>query len=215
MTHALLNVAFGSIFSDRDEPSPTRLPKGRDKTSTTLSAVAHETSDEMLVARIREGDRDAFDSLVVRYHTRLIATTEAALGVRSEAEDLVQDMLLRVWIHREMWTPTQGAAVYLFGAAANRVRNVWRDRKRAQRSLDKILHERQIDSDPGIVADDIADVWESVAKLPERWRTALLLRYLRDASFADVGSAMQISENAAKKLVQRALSALNTELSQK
>lgn len=216
MTHGLLNAAFGSIFSSAsDQPSPARLPKGREAARDALRVLAHELSDEILVARIRNGDRDAFDSLVVRYHARLVATTEAALGVRSEAEDLVQGMLLRVWIQRQTWEPSQGAAAYLFGSAANRVRNVWRDRKRAQRSLDRILREQRVDHDPGIVAEDIADVWEFVAKLPERWRTALLLRYLRDATFAEVGASMQISENAAKKLVQRALSALNAELSKK
>jgi RNA polymerase sigma-70 factor (ECF subfamily) len=172
-----------------------------------------EPSDDVLVAATRAGDSVAFETLVRRYHGRLVAAAEAALGRQAEAEDVVQDVLLRVWVNRASWEPTHGAAAYFFGAVANRVRNAWRNRSRTTEMLNRASREQaNITEQP---VDDLADVWEVMAQLPERWRTAIILRYVRDSAFSDVGRAMGISENAAKKLVRRAMLALTDALAEK
>jgi RNA polymerase sigma-70 factor (ECF subfamily) len=210
MTSALLELAFGALFSpNSQERSHTGRQATRGDVEQVLPAAVHEPSDDTLVTQIQSGDRDAFDLLVRRYHSRLVGAAEVLLGGRSEAEDIVQDVLLGVWVRRHEWNPAQGAAVYLFGSVTNRVRNAWRNRTRAQHSLEQIRHEVESSY---TIADDVAEVWDAVGKLPERWRTALILRYVRDTSFANVGAAMQISENAAKKLVQRAIAFLSETL---
>jgi len=200
MSLQILQLAMGRS----DDASHGDRPRSSMRAWET-HVVSHEPTDDSLVLRTRAGDRDAFETLVRRYHGRLVVAATASLGIMADAEDVVQDVLLRVWINREQWTPTAGVAVYLFGAVTNRVRNVWRDRARAERSVARIG--RDADNGPAL-ADDIAEVWEVIARLPDRWRMALVLRYVRDLSFAEVGAAMRISENAAKKLVQRAVESL-------
>lgn len=212
MTSALLTLAFQSGTSDDGEGSNGRSAESR--THSEPASGITSPADELLVSRIRLGDREAFDMLLDRYHLRLIGTAEAALGDLSEAEDLVQEILLQTWINRAQWQPKYGAAVYLFGAVTNRVRNIWRDRKRAENSL-RLYRNEKLDIDSASsLAEEIADVWDEVALLPERWRTALILRYLHDSPFVEVGRAMRISENAAKKLVQRAVAALMSSFSE-
>jgi RNA polymerase sigma-70 factor (ECF subfamily) len=202
MTLPAFSLAFGGP-PPNEEGSGSAA--GRSERAHGAPLTLATPSDDALVARTRAGDREAFEQLVRRYHVRLVAAAHAALHERAEAEDLVQDVLLRIWVNHTTWTPASGAAVYFFGAVANRVRNVWRDRMRAQRlsalaQQDAEQHTR--------IADDMTGIWDAVAELPERWRTAIVLRFARDSSFAEVGAAMGISENAAKKVVRRALAAL-------
>jgi len=220
MASTLLDLVFGASFASDTQESleGSGSPFARRQDTATAAGGVGASSvlappDEALVEQIRSGDRNAFDILARRYHVRLVSAATAALGTQSEAEDIVQDVLLRVWMNHPSWAPTQGAAAYLFGAVTNRVRNVWRDRKRAQLTFEQLPREAATEwTDTSTLAEEIAEVWDAVGKLPPRWRTALILRYLRDASFADVGRSMQISENAAKKLVQRAIAFLSETL---
>jgi RNA polymerase sigma-70 factor (ECF subfamily) len=204
MTLAMLDFAFGGPPSDVDRDGARERPQRH-------ATVPGEPSDDALVARTKNGDRDAFELLVRRYHVRLVAAATSMLGARAPAEDIVQEVLLRVWMRHAQWEPVSGAAVYFFGAVANRVRNVWRDRDRERRSLHRVAWE-QGSAEADRAAADVADVWEAVGKLPERWRHAIIFRYVRDLEFADVGAKMGISENAAKKVIRRALDALNEAL---
>lgn len=211
MSSALLALAFQSNTMAGDGgDSRTRADKSAAGASSTVVTLP---TDEVLAGRVRLGDREAFDILLERYHLRLIGVAEAALGDLAEAEDLVQEILLQVWINRAEWEPKYGAAVYLFGSVTNRVRDVWRNRKRAERSLKLYRNEIDEAGSTSALAERIAEVWDEVALLPERWRKALLLRYLYDFPFAEVGKTMRVSENAAKKLVQRAISALTSSFS--
>lgn len=217
MSSALLAFVFRS--NDGGDGSG-RNCSGRGKKDLDDKAlpaqVTVDPADEYLVTQIQSGSREAFDTLVKRYHLKLVATACASLDSQAEAEDIVQDILITIWINHQSWAPVRGAAVYLFGSLSNRIRNVWRDKKRTARSLELVRAEMQNTvSDGSALAEEVAVVWEEVGNLPERWRTALVLKYMNDLTFAQVGTSMNISENAAKKLVQRAMVALNEVLSRK
>jgi len=198
MSSALFELAFGLAASGPDDDAPGMGSRDR----TIPIAAPLELSDDRLVARIRAGDAEAFDVLVRRYHRRLLGAARSALDDAKDAEDIVQDVLLNTWINRSTWSPTSGAAVYFFGAVANRARNVWRNRARARQRMTPLDEAMRASESAAI---DIAEVWAVVEQLPERWRTAVVLRYVRDFNFADVARTMGISENAAKKMMRRAL----------
>lgn len=71
--------------------------------------VNEQESDEALMVRIGQGDQHACRDLVERYLGRIVAFASRVLGDRTSAEDVAQDVFLRVWQHANRWRP-QGTA---------------------------------------------------------------------------------------------------------
>src|ERR1700753_3578280 len=85
--------------------------------------LAEPATDE-LVARIRQGDSRAFETLYLAFYPPLCAFVATIIGNAAQSEDIVQDLLGRIWERRTWWRPTGGGPRrYLFGAARNRALN--------------------------------------------------------------------------------------------
>jgi len=79
---------------------------------------------------VREGSASAFEELMVRYGPRLVRVLEHMVGRRELAEDLAQDVFLRVYRARNNYEPTAKFATWLFTIANNAAANALRDRSR-------------------------------------------------------------------------------------
>jgi RNA polymerase sigma-70 factor (ECF subfamily) len=174
------------------------------------------SADKALVQRIRDNDRDAFDALVVHYAADLVQLGTIMLRDRDLAEDVAQDVFVRVWANRSRWMLRGSLRAYLMRAVANQVRNL-RSIESNRRRLETQEHDILVPSNVSFEtlsesARADAQLWAAVQRLPDRWREGVLLRYEQQVSFAEVGEIMHISEGAAQKLVQRAIAALRETL---
>jgi len=170
--------------------------------------------------QVRDGDAAAFEELVRRYRDRLLTILEHLVGHREQAEDLAQDVFVRVFKARERYTPDAKFSTWLFTIANNVASNALRSRSRRREvgvpegngadstplALDQLakaasgfMPTRALDK-----AEQAEMVRHAVAALNERQRMALLLAKFEGMSYQDIAQTMGLSVQAIKSLLSRA-----------
>ena len=184
--------------------------------------------DVRLMMRAKEGDEAAFEELVANYQNRLIGIFHHMLRDREAAEDLAQDVFLRVYRARDGYQPTAKFSTWLFRIANNLASNTRRSKGRRkevpfavresgplgirpeeQLAVEKsaLMPTRQLHkSEMRVVVRDALET------LGERQKMALLLHKFEDMSYADIGEAMELSTAAVKSLLSRARESLRSKL---
>ena len=170
--------------------------------------------DQDLIARVAKGDPAAVRAMVARKLPRLLGVATRMLGDRGEAEDVAQEVFLRLWRQAGRWRP--GAA--LFDTWLHRVTlNLCYDRLRRRREITSdAVPER---ADPAMRADQTmidqardARLAAAIAGLPERQRAALVLQYYEGLSNIEAAAAMEIGVEALESLLSRARRTLRDRL---
>ncbi len=173
------------------------------------------------IEQIRRGDAAAFETMVRAYGPQLARFAVGLLGSREDAEDIVQDVLWRVWEGRGAWRPTVSLRAYLFTAVRNRALNLLqRGRIRARYQV-ATQHSAQYDAELQAIASpaDVLDEEEdriavttalrrAFAGLTERQQSAVRLRYEHGLTFPEVAAALAVSLGAAERIVARAIRAM-------
>lgn len=201
-----------------------------------LSVTSSESSQHpylhdpevQLMLRTREGDDDAFTELVETYQNRLVGIFYHMLQDQEGAEDLAQEVFLRVYRARESYEPRAKFSTWLFRIANNLASNLRRSRGRRRevplnlrdsgplgtRPEEKLIAEksalmpvRQIGT-----SEDRALVQEALETLNDRQRMALLLKFFEGMSYADIAVAMEMTPAAVKSLLSRARESLKQKL---
>jgi RNA polymerase sigma-70 factor (ECF subfamily) len=182
--------------------------------------------DVQLMLQVRQGDREAFEQLVARYYDRVLFVVEHLLGNGSQAEDLAQEVFLRVYRARRSYRPESKFSTWLFVIANNVVRNARRTLARRREvqasSCDSpraVLAERADNDDrevepaeASVRAELRETVRRAIGDLNSRQRTAVLLYHFKGLSYAEVADAMETSPCAAKALLHRARLSLRGQL---
>lgn len=170
--------------------------------------------DADLVRRIGQGDARATRELVERHAGRMLALARRMLGDEAEAEDVTQEVFLRVWRTAARWRP--GAAK--FETWMHRVTlNLCYDRLRRRRERTMEILPERIDEGPSpfdaVSATDRARrVETALRKLPERQRAAITLVSHQDLTNVEAAAAMEVSVEALESLLSRARRSLRAEL---
>ena len=189
-------------------------------TESTALRYSSQDPDVQLMLRVKEDDAAAFEELVLRYQARLISVLEHLVYSKDQAEDLAQEVFLRVYRSRKRYEPGAKFSTWLFTIAnnvASNARRSWSRRKEVnvdarasgpmginpmeQMALEAsgLMPARQIDK------AEMAEIVDSaVQNLSERQRMAVLLSKFEGMSYADIGAVMEISPQAIKSLLSRA-----------
>jgi RNA polymerase sigma-70 factor (ECF subfamily) len=176
------------------------------------SPPAAEPDDAELIGRVRRGDPSGAEGLFTRYSGPLLGFTDRMLGSRSEAEEITQDVFLKVISRAGQFDGRASVSTWIFAIAANACRDRMRRSKTAgavplesvpephgsERSQETRLLERERRQ---IVRD-------ALARLTREQREALLLARYRGMPYADVARTLGISEGAVKTRVFRAVETL-------
>lgn len=191
------------------QPSPARIDE---------SDVDFE-----LMARIGKGDHAAFRQLVERYQNTVVGTVSKMLGNASDAEDISQQVFLRIWCNARRYRPDAKFTTYLFTITRNLVFNETRRRSRKKEVSVNEREEhtqRQIEASPDhrpdtelIQAELHAAVDAAIAALPESQRMAVVMRRYEQLSYEEIAAVLGLSVSAVKSLLFRARSALRDSLS--
>lgn len=172
--------------------------------------------DSELVAAVARGDHRAARHLVDRHLPRMVAVARRLLGSEVEAEDVAQEVFLRVWKHAVAWQP--GAAK--FETWMHRVAvNLCYDRLRRRREAPLEAAPEQISEAPGadqmLEAEDRAlAVARALAELPERQRAAITLCHFQEMTNIDAAATLEISVEALESLLARGRRALKQSLAE-
>jgi RNA polymerase sigma-70 factor (ECF subfamily) len=177
-----------------------------------------ERSDVDLMLAFRAGDEAAFSVLLERHRNAVVNLAYRYLGNRADAEDLAQEVFLRVCRARERWRPDAKFSTWLYRIAANACLNEVRDRKsrvttravpigrEGERGFVGPIRDTRAESpERAAEREELhARVREAVAALPERQRLALLLNKFHDLGYEELAAALELSVPAAKSLLTRA-----------
>ena len=209
------------MFSAEVAATPFFLKMEPDQTSPLLPDGC--ALDYGLMARIGEGDHAAFKQLVERHQNAVIGTVAKMLGNPSEAEDIAQQVFLRIWRNAKRYRPDAKFTTYLFTITRNLVFNESRRRSRKKEvSSDEreensnLLVEANPDRQPDaelLQAELQRKVDEAIASLPETQRMAVVLRRYEQLSYEEIAVVLELSVSAVKSLLFRARTSLREALS--
>lgn len=142
----------------------------------------------------------------------LVRLAVLLVGDRATAEDVVQDVFARLQRSPERLQDVDKAAPYLRTSVVNGCRSVHRSRRRAR--LLRVVHEPPVWSAEAaaLAGEDRREVLRAVARLSERQREVLVLRYYAGLADQEIATALQVSRGTVSSTASRALAALAREL---
>ena len=181
-----------------------------------LDSLDIEDDDTALMSRIALRDRRAFQSFTRRHYSRCLAVARRVLGNTSDAEELVQDALLRVWEHAGEWRGvTSRVSTWLYRI----VLNLAIDRTRKRSPIFVRVEDGPVMVDPTPSAHLVLEgrelesyIAKEIPELPARQREALSLCYFEGLSCAEAAAEMKISVSAMEALLVRARRTLRDRL---
>ena len=176
-------------------------------------------SDEELVARLVNGDHEAFSALVRRHTDRFYACAFRLCGQVEQAEDIVQDAFLKLWSRPEIWKPDKGAkfTTWFYRVVTNMTLDVLRKRK-PQASpdvLDYMGDDRQGADIDVIEGEEQRALEGAIQALPERQKVALNLCFYEGMSNKDAADILGVGVKALESLIMRAKASVKKDLAAK
>src|ERR1700736_2050269 len=186
-------------------------------------------SDVQLMLDVKAGDEQSFALLLHRYRSPLVNFLYRMVRNREQAEDLAQEVFIRVYRARADYVPSAKFTTWLFRIATNLALNSLRDHRyeRLEVSLDAPVtsdveegEERPMDvadKHPNIEQHLVEDarkklIRHAIEKLPEKQRAAVLLHKHQELDYNEIAKILECSESALKSLLFRAYETLRVEL---
>jgi RNA polymerase sigma factor (sigma-70 family) len=163
-------------------------------------------SDERLIALIRRGNHHAFEALVARYQSRLLAFCRHMLSSREDAEDVLQEVFAAAFNAILADRREINVRPWLYRIARNRSLNHMRKTQAVGvDSMDVHLSEHGLTTaDKVHKREEFRQLMSDVGELPETQRTALLLREIDALSYEQIAEAMETTIPSVKSLLVRA-----------
>jgi RNA polymerase sigma-70 factor (ECF subfamily) len=179
--------------------------------------------DAELMLRVKEGDGASFGVLLAKHRASVIHFVYRLVQEQAVAEELAQEVFLRVYRSRSSYEPTAKFKTWLFRIASRLALNWLRDEKheRGQERLDDgspDLPLRQVSDRRPSVEQELVyavkrrEIRRAVAALPEKQRAAVLLHKYEEMPYAQIARVLECSESAVKSLLYRAYETLRARL---
>lgn len=175
-------------------------------------------SDVELMAEVARGETSAFKEIVERYQNQVMSTVYRFTGDYYQAEDLTQEVFIRVFKSAKRYRPKAKFRTWLFKIVVNLCLNYKRDKSRNRtQSLDAPLITndgelmREVSTPPGDIPDIALEeremrrkVRDAVDSLPENQRLAVILQRFEEMSYKEISESLGISVSAVESLLFRA-----------
>ncbi len=174
------------------------------------------SSQPVGIAAIRNGDVTAFETVFRTYYRRLCAVVYAFVDSAETAEEIVQDLFLKIWRQHESLQITDNLQAYLYQAARNASLNHLKHRRIESRWSERVRAE-----DPPVAPgadDELAEselsraIDAGIAALPERCRLVFTMSRRQGLSYAEIADVLGISVKTVEAQMGRALKSLRERL---
>ena len=200
------------------------MPNTDRRTDSPSDSDMSFSTDDAILAELRDGDPGAYEMLVRFYGPRMLATTRRLLPREQDAQDALQDAFLSAFRKMDQFEGRSRFGTWLHRIAVNAaLMKLRRQQSRRERPIDDLLPQYGADgrlmntADWAVVYDRAAEdrdlhrlVRQSIDELPDPHREVLLLRDIAELSTMETAEILQIKEGAVKARLHRARIALKT-----
>lgn len=171
--------------------------------------TSHFNSDERnLLQQLRSGDHKAFVEIYHRYKLRLAGNLFRMLKSQELAEELLQELFVRLWEHREHIDIEKSIKSYLFRIGENLIRDTFRkaakDKKLQQHFTNAIAETYSHIEELMIASEMRAELYHAIELLPPKRREVFILCKLESKSYEEVSQLMKISTGTVNDHIRRA-----------
>jgi RNA polymerase sigma-70 factor, ECF subfamily len=209
---------------NRAEAEPS-APDARTNSSASPSP-GEALSDVDLMLRVKTGDEPAFAYLVQKYRRPMVGFMYRMCHNPSTAEELAQEVFLRVYRSRTSYEPSAKFTTWLYRIATNLAANHARDTRheRPENTLRLDEPDQETGTTPDLADESLsaeeqilqrerlAAIRRKVNALPERQRVAVIMHKYQQMDYREIGEVLKLSESATKSLLFRAYETLREQL---
>jgi len=188
--------------------------------------VSETYTDAEVMLRVKAGDQSAFDYLVQKYRRPLVSFMYRMARNTAAAEDLAQEVFLRVYRARETYEASAKFTTWMYRIATNLAVNHARDTRHERPEVTVSLDEPDeetgstMDVADGTVSAEealvrrerLAAIRSKVEALPERQRLAVIMHKYQQMDYKQIAGVLKLSESATKSLLFRAYETLREQL---
>jgi len=217
-TLVLDNSALGAGAASR--------PGSRAESHAGAIGGLDSAGDAAIMLRVAAGDESGFNYLVEKYHRAMIHFLSRMVREQAIAEELAQEVFLRVYRSRESYRAEAKFTTWLYRIATNLAVNYARDTRheRAAQTLYLDAADEETGTTPDVADDEptveerlmreerMAAIRMHVMALPERQRMAVLMHKYQGMDYRQIGEVLKLSESATKSLLFRAYQTLRDKL---
>jgi RNA polymerase sigma-70 factor, ECF subfamily len=186
------------------------------------SRTPEDAEDIRLMELIGAGDDRALEQLVERHQRLVIGTVGRMLGAGSDAEDIAQQVFVRVWKNAKRYEPRAKFTTWLLKITRNLVFNELRRRSRhpqvplqaeSEEEERPLKDEHAVAPDASLLEHELQEAVDAaIANLPETQRMAVILRRYEELSYEEIAESLDQSVSAVKSLLFRARTELRESL---
>ena len=184
-------------------------------------------TDVQLMLDVKAGDEQSFELLLRKYRTPLVNFLYRMVRNTAVAEDLAQEVFIRVYRAREQYAPSAKFTTWMFRIATNLALNSMRDNRHRQMDIsmdqtidtgeDEIQALEVPDRAPSVEQELVARsraelIMKAIHALPEKQRAAVLLHKYQELDYDEIARVLECSESALKSLLFRAYETLRVQL---
>ena len=214
------------LHSGRNAGQSAAVASGRVDSEGHSGELGAQRTDAEIMLAVAAGDEAGYNYLVGRYHRQIIHFLFRMVRNEAIAEELAQEVFLRVYRSRESYRAEAKFSTWLYRIATNLAVNHARDTKyeRTAQTLELDAPDAESGSTPEVADDDpnveqrmlreerMAAIRAQVAALPERQRMAVLMHKYQEMDYRQIGEVLKLSESATKSLLFRAYQTLRERL---
>jgi RNA polymerase sigma-70 factor (ECF subfamily) len=189
--------------------------KKKSKLFSVLNVLGKE-SDEELMAKVKDGNKAAFEKLFNKYKDKIYSFCIARVRSKSVAEELSHDVFLKVYRAKESYQETHKFSTWIWTITRNTCIDYYKKKKEI--SLDTLYAGNESGETPdNLIADDSIDIETSMIEkaqkevlkkcmdnLKEAQRESLTLRIFSELSYLEISENLKTTEKAVKSLINRA-----------
>jgi RNA polymerase sigma-70 factor (ECF subfamily) len=182
-------------------------------------------SNEDLMARIAEGDQEAFEILLDRHQNSILNLIYRFIGDRTQAKDLAQEVFIRVWQAAKTYKPEAKFTTWLYRITANLCLNELKSSRRRKlfqflqfgEDQENTIEEVLVDASPSpedllLSREQSRRISDALQSLPANQRMALVLKRYDDLSYQEIAKVIGCSVSAVESLLVRAKRSLQEKL---
>jgi RNA polymerase sigma-70 factor (ECF subfamily) len=166
---------------------------------------------EALIQRCLRGDQAAWERIVRLYWRRVFNVAYKFVGKHDEAEDLTQDIFLKIFKSLDTFDRRANFQTWLISVSRNLCIDHYRSVRKERQTIDRDVDANELTpaaAEPGPIAaleqrDRVALLRDALAALPESLRTAVVMRDIQELSYQDIATRLNLPEGTVKSRINR------------